>query len=54
MPHRLIQIGTGGRGAVWCSRLLPPLIEDGLIEVAAAMDVAPEALGSVLREYQDG
>ena len=44
MAYRVIQVGTGGRGKVWCERILPPNIEDGLIEVVAAVDVNPDAL----------
>jgi len=44
MPYKLIQVGTGNRGRAWCERILPPNIEDGLIEVVAAVDINPEAL----------
>ena len=44
MVHRMIQVGTGGFGASWCQRFLPPNIQDGTIEVAAAVDINPEAL----------
>ena len=44
MPYRMIQVGTGGFGGSWCSRFLPPNVEDGLIEVVAAADKNPEAL----------
>lgn len=44
MTYRMIQVGTGGFGAAWCRRFLPPNIEDGLIEVVAAVDTNPEAL----------
>ena len=50
MPYRMIQVGTGGRGGGWCSRILPPNIEDGLIEVVAAVDINPDVLGNA-REY---
>lgn len=43
MPYQVIQVGTGGQGARWCSDYLPPNIEDGLIEVVAAVDVDEEA-----------
>ena len=46
MPYRMIQVGTGGRGRSWCQGILPPNIEDGLIEVAAAVDTNPEALAN--------
>ena len=44
MAYRMIQIGTGGFGSSWCTRFLPPNIQDGLIEVMAAVDINPEAL----------
>ena len=44
MPYRMIQVGTGGFGGSWCSRFLPPNVEDGLIEVVAAVDISPDAL----------
>ena len=50
MAHRMIQVGTGGWGAAWCKRFLPANVEDGLIEVAAAVDVNPEALKNA-REF---
>jgi predicted dehydrogenase len=40
----MIQVGTGGWGRQWCERFLPPNVEDGLIEVVAAVDKNPEAL----------
>jgi len=42
MAHRMIQVGTGGFGAAWCSRFLPPNVEDGLVEVVAAVDKNPD------------
>ena len=44
MTYRLIQVGTGGMGAAWCRRILPPFLAEGRIEVAAAVDINPEAL----------
>lgn len=44
MPYRVIQVGTGGFGAAWCERFLPPNVADGLIEVVAAVDTNPKAL----------
>ena len=44
MAYRLIQVGTGGFGNAWCRRFLPPNVEDGLIEVVAAVDIDPDAL----------
>ena len=43
MGYRMIQVGTGGWGASWCRNFLPPNVEQGLIEVVAAVDVNPEA-----------
>jgi len=37
MARRLILVGTGGFGASWCRKFLPPNIVDGLSEVAAAI-----------------
>jgi len=42
----MIQVGTGGFGAWWCSTFLPPNIRDGLIEVVAAVDINPDALAN--------
>lgn len=44
MPHKMIQVGTGGWGGWWCKNFLPPNIEDGLIEIVAAVDVDAEVL----------
>lgn len=44
MTYKMIQIGTGGQGSHWCRRFLPPNIEDGLIEVVAAVDVNEDVL----------
>ena len=44
MTYKMIQVGTGGRGVAWCSRILPPNIADGLIKVVAAVDIDPAAL----------
>lgn len=44
MSYKMIQVGTGGHGRSWCARFLPPNVEDGLIEVVAAVDINPEAL----------
>ena len=46
MGYRMIQVGTGGFGAAWCSRFLPPNVADGLIEVVAAVDKNPDVLGN--------
>lgn len=42
MSHRLIQVGTGGRGAGWCEHILQPSIESGRVEPVAAVDTNPE------------
>ena len=42
MAYKLIQVGAGGFGRAWCTRFLPPNIADGLIEVAAVVDINPE------------
>ena len=44
MAYRVIQVGTGGFGRAWCSVFLPPNIEDGLVEVVAAVDINPDML----------
>lgn len=43
MSYRAIQVGTGGQGSRWCSNFLPPNIEDGLIDIVAAVDVDENA-----------
>jgi len=43
-PYRAIIVGIGGMGAVWCRRILPPNIADGLVTPVAAVDVNPERL----------
>ena len=42
MTHTFIQVGTGGQGANWCRRFLPPSVKAGRIEPVAAVDVDPE------------
>ncbi len=44
MAYRMIQVGTGGFGGMWCRQFLPPNIKDGLIEVVAAVDINPTEL----------
>lgn len=44
MTYRMIQIGLGAMGRNWCETALPPNIEDGLVEVVAAVDINPAAL----------
>ena len=46
MPYRVILVGTGGRGSSWCRTILPPNMQDGLIEVVAAVDVNADALAN--------
>jgi predicted dehydrogenase len=48
----MIQVGTGGFGATWCQRFLPPSIRDGLIEVVAAVDLDPLALLNARRHLE--
>lgn len=52
MTYRMIQVGTGGFGRNWCQDFLPPNIDEGLIEVVAAVDVDPEALVNA-RQFLD-
>ncbi len=40
----MIQVGTGGWGAEWCASFLPRNVEEGIIEVVAAVDENPHAL----------
>lgn len=49
MAYKMIQVGTGGWGQVWCRDFLPPNIAEGLIEVVAAVDAKPEALDHARR-----
>jgi len=44
MAYKMIQVGTGGWGESWCREFLPPNIDEGLIEVVAAVDTNPDAL----------
>ena len=44
MAYKMIQVGTGGRGNGWCRRNLPPVIEEGLVEPVAAVDINPMVL----------
>ncbi len=44
MTFRMIQVGTGGMGAYWCRSILPPFIDEGRIEVVAAVDIVPSML----------
>lgn len=44
MAYKMIQVGCGGFGAMWCSTFLPPNIKEGLIHPVAAVDINPAAL----------
>lgn len=44
MAYRMIQIGLGAMGRDWCLTALPPNINEGLVEVVAAVDINPAAL----------
>ncbi|MFB6173086.1 MAG: Gfo/Idh/MocA family protein, partial [Halobacteriales archaeon] len=48
MSHRVIQVGTGGRGASWCREILPPTVADGSVEPVAAVDVDPDVHGNAI------
>ena len=52
MTRRMIQIGTGGWGGVWCGEFVPPNVEDGTVEVVAAVDADEESLANA-REHLD-
>jgi len=42
MTYHMIQVGTGGRGSGWCQSILPPNVEEGLIEPVAAVEIDPD------------
>ncbi len=44
MAYKAILVGTGTWGEWWCEKFLPPNIEDGTLEVVAAVDLNPQAL----------
>ena len=44
MTYRMIQIGLGAMGGDWCANALPPNINEGLLEVVAAVDINPASL----------
>ena len=44
MTYKMIQVGTGGQGEAWCNQDLPRVIEKGLIEPIAAVDINPDVL----------
>jgi len=45
----MIQVGTGGFGATWCQEFLPPSVDEGRIEIVAAVDRNPAALENAER-----
>ncbi|RRJ30140.1 Gfo/Idh/MocA family protein [Halocatena pleomorpha] len=51
MTYRIIQVGTGGQGAQWCSTYLPKNVEDGLIDVVAAVDIDPEQHENAIEQF---
>ncbi|WP_179135966.1 Gfo/Idh/MocA family protein [Paenibacillus sp. 32352] len=44
LPIRTMIVGTGGWGKTWCTQTLPKAIQEGLVEVVAAVDVNPDSL----------
>lgn len=44
MAFKMIQVGLGAMGRDWCVNSLPPNIEEGLVEVVAAVDINPATL----------
>jgi predicted dehydrogenase len=44
MPQKVIRVGVGSFGKRWCREFLRTNIDDGTIEVVAAVDIDPEAL----------
>lgn len=44
MAHKMIVVGIGAMGRAWCNSMLPPNIQDGLLEVVAAVDINPTAV----------
>ena len=44
MAYKMIQVGCGGFGSMWCSAFLPPNVREGLIHPVAAVDINPDAL----------
>ena len=44
MAYRLLHVGAGGFGEVWCRDFLPPNIADGTVEVVGLLDVDRQAL----------
>jgi len=52
MAIRAIHVGCGGWGGMWVSEFLPPNVNDGTVEVVAAVDQNPDALAQA-RETLD-
>lgn len=50
MAYKAILVGTGSWGSWWCEHFLPPNIQDGTIELLAAVDKNPQAL-EVARKF---
>ncbi|WP_424001956.1 Gfo/Idh/MocA family protein [Haloarcula salina] len=44
MTQRLVHVGLGGQGSTWATDAIPPNVDDGRIEVVAAVDTDPERL----------
>jgi predicted dehydrogenase len=44
MAEKVLHIGAGGFGEVWCERFLPANVADGTIEVVGLADIDPAAL----------
>ncbi|WP_282941327.1 Gfo/Idh/MocA family oxidoreductase [Paenibacillus sp. RC67] len=44
IPLKTIIVGTGGWGKTWCTRTLPKAIQEGMVEVVAAVDVNQDHL----------
>lgn len=50
MAQRVIHVGCGGWGAMWVGEFLPANVEDGTIDVVAAVDQDPGALENAKRD----
>ena len=50
MAYKAILVGIGSWGEWWCQYFLPPNIEDGTIEVVAAVDKNPDSL-AIAQKY---
>ncbi len=46
MAYKIIMVGTGGHGASWGKRFFPLNVEDGRVEVVAAVDTNPAVLSN--------